>query len=63
MRLITSHELSERTDKELEALFNMVSQALALTEAQSPERRNALATLENIKRERAACQSRLGPCP
>ena len=62
MRLITSQELSERTDEELQVLFNSVSKALALTEAQSPERRNALATLENIERARAA-HSRRGLRP
>ena len=62
MRLITSQELSERTDEELQVLFNKVSKALTLTEAQSPERRNALATLENIERERSARPPR-GPRP
>ena len=49
MRLITPQELSERTDEELQALFNAVSKALAITKAKTPERRNALATLENIE--------------
>ncbi len=62
MRLITSQELSERTDEELQVLFNTVSKALAFTEGQSPERRNALATLENIERARAG-RPRRGPCP
>lgn len=62
MRLITSQELSERTDEELQALFNVVSKALAITEAKTPERRNALATLENIERTRAG-RPRRGPCP
>ena len=62
MRLITSQELSERTDKELQVLFNTVSKALALTEVGTPERRNALATLENIERARAGCP-RHGPRP
>ncbi len=62
MRLITSQELSERTDEELQVLFNTVSKALTLAEAQSPERRNALATLENIERARAGRPPR-GPCP
>ena len=54
MRLITSQELSERTDEELQVLFNTVSKALARTEAHTPERHNALATLENIERARAS---------
>ena len=58
MRLITPQELSERTDEELQALFNAVSKALANTKVATPERRNALATLENIERTRAARPSR-----
>ncbi len=58
MRLITPQELSERTDEELKALFNTVSQALVLTEAKTPERRNALARLENIERTRAGSPPR-----
>ena len=54
MRLITSQELSQRTDQELQALFNSVSKALVLTNADTPARRNALATLENIERMRAS---------
>ena len=61
MRLITSQELRERTDEELQALFNAVSKSLAITKAKSPERRNALATLENIERARAGRPPR-GPC-
>ena len=62
MRLITSQELSERADEELQVLFNKVSKALALTEAETPERRNALATLENIACARANLPRR-GPQP
>jgi hypothetical protein len=62
MRLITSQELSEHPGEELQVLFNTVSKALALTEAQSPERRNALAALENIERARTGCLRR-GPRP
>ena len=36
MRLITSQELSERTEEELQALFNTVSKALALEPSQGP---------------------------
>ena len=61
MRLITSQELSERTDEELQVLFNTVSKALAITKAGTPERHNALATLENIERARAGRRPR-GPC-
>lgn len=53
MRLITPDELSIRTDLELQSLFNSVSRELTQTKANSAERRNALATLENIERVRA----------
>lgn len=50
MRLITSYELSRKSKKELAALFADVSQAMIMTEKGTPERRNAMATLENISR-------------
>ncbi len=53
MRLITNSELSRRTEGELAELFCRVSKALAQTRRGSPERRDALASLENINRERA----------
>ena len=54
MRLISNVELHQRSENELSALFSMVSKALVRTERGTPERRNALASLENIARERAA---------
>ena len=54
MRLITRFELANRSDKELSALFRRVSEVLPHTANESPERRNALATLENIRREQAS---------
>lgn len=54
MRLITHFELALRSDHELAALFALVSRELPCTRPGSPERRNALASLENIRRERAA---------
>lgn len=54
MRLITHFELATRSDHELAALFAFVARELPRTKAGSPERRNALASLENIRRERAA---------
>ncbi len=51
MRLITSVELSNKTETELRGLFGMVSKALVQTERDTPERRNALASLENISRK------------
>lgn len=52
MRLICVHELHGRNLNELSQLFRQVSQGLPRTERGSPERRNALASLENISRER-----------
>ena len=53
MRLISNHELQKRSDSELSALFRTVSQGLIRTRRETPERRNALASLENIGRARA----------
>jgi hypothetical protein len=54
MRLISNIELYRLTEKELSGLFHKVSQALVTTRPESPERRNALASLENIARQRAS---------
>jgi hypothetical protein len=54
MRLITQFELARCSNNELAALSRQASTALALSERSSPERRNAIATLENIRREQAA---------
>lgn len=48
--LLTIAELQHRTESELRALFRQASQALARTATGTPERRNGLATLENISR-------------
>lgn len=53
MKLICNHELQKRTANELSALFCTVSKGLVRTKRGSPERRNALASLENISRARA----------
>jgi len=53
MKLFTTYELEKRSDSELSALFRAVSQGLVRTAKGSPERRNALASLENISRARA----------
>lgn len=53
MKLISSHELQKRSESELSALFCMVSKGLVRTKKGSPERRNALASLENISRARS----------
>jgi len=57
MKLISSHELQERSESELSALFCTVSKSLVRTKRGTPERRNALASLENISRARAARMS------
>lgn len=48
MKMMTTRELEQLKRGELKALFRTVSQNLMLTQAGSPARRNALATLENI---------------
>jgi hypothetical protein len=53
MRLITSFELARLHDSALSAIFRRVSEGLAQTATGSPARRNALASLENIRREQA----------
>ncbi len=52
MKLISAFELHRRSENELSALFGHVSKGLVLTQRGTPERRNALATLENIARAR-----------
>ncbi len=54
MRLITRFELAARSDNELTAIFANVSRQLPRTGVGTPERRNALASLENIRQEQAA---------
>ena len=49
-RIITASELQNKTDIELSALFRKVSQQVTKSEPGTPERRNALASLENIQR-------------
>jgi hypothetical protein len=52
MKLISNFELQGRGDKELSAMFCRVSKNLVTTRRDTPERRNALASLENISRAR-----------
>ena len=49
-KIITTLELQKHSDSELSILFREVSQDLAQSEPDSPERRNALASMENINR-------------
>jgi hypothetical protein len=53
MRLMVNYELLKRNEKELSALFGQISKGLAMTGSGTPERRNALASLENISQVRA----------
>jgi hypothetical protein len=61
MRLISAYELHRRSANELSDLFRQVSLGLVATKRGSPERRNALATLENIARARQAKMAGPGP--
>ena len=61
MKLISNHELLERSERELSALFRAVSEELVRTRRGSHERRNALGSLENISLARAARMSTCQP--
>jgi hypothetical protein len=61
MKLISNHELYKRSESELSALFCTVSKGLVRTKRESPERRNSLASLENISRARVARMQRCQP--
>jgi hypothetical protein len=52
--IITPTELSHRSNSELSALFRQVSQELTSTAPGSAERRDALTSLENIRRTQAS---------
>jgi len=52
MQLITTYELKGRTEIQLNAIFAAATCAMVRSNPQTPERRNALATLENITRAR-----------
>jgi len=54
MKLITRFELAAKSEIELYALLREVFNELSKSEADSHERRNALASLENIQREIAS---------
>lgn len=58
MKLITRSELASLNLDELTALYRETFNALVRSERSSHERRNALASLENIEREMRA---RLAP--
>jgi hypothetical protein len=50
MKLISNYELNKYSEGELSALFRTVGTGLVRTQRGSAERRNALASLENITR-------------
>lgn len=52
MKLISTYELDQRSESELVTMFKSVSQDLVRTRRESAERRNALASLENITQAR-----------
>lgn len=51
MKLITRFELATKSETELYALLREVFNELARSESGSHERRNALASIENIQNE------------
>ena len=59
MRLITRFELATRTTSELHLLHRDIFNRLARTGENTAERRNALASLENIQQELAHRHYRL----
>jgi hypothetical protein len=59
MRLITRFELATKNENELHALLRNVFNELTRSEADTHQRRNALASIENIQREIAS----RAPCP
>lgn len=48
MKLITTFELANQNEAQLSALFKKMNKALIQTGQGTPERRKALASLENI---------------
>lgn len=58
MKLITRFELASKSTRELHVLYREVFNALVRSERETAERRNCLASLENIQNElasRAVC--------
>lgn len=51
MKLITRYDLASKSVFELRGIYRMVFNALVQSTPDSGERRNALASLENISRE------------
>lgn len=53
MRVVTPHELANRTDLEIAVLFHMASQALGRTMPGTPARQAVIASLQAISHARA----------
>lgn len=51
MRLITHFELATKNTEELHGILRECYIVLAMSDKDSPERRNVLASIENIQRE------------
>lgn len=51
MKIITSFEIAARSENDLKALFGNLSKKLVTTKAGTAERRNTLASMENVQRE------------
>jgi len=51
MKLVTRFELASKSTQELHALYSVIFNELAGYLVDYPEQRNALASLENIRRE------------
>lgn len=62
-RLIMAQELKALSDSQLGTLLHKVTQALAYARPGSREHRNAIGSLENIRRELAQRVSRRPPAP
>ena len=63
MKLYTRFELAARTTRELHVLIRILFNELAKSAPESAERRNALASLENVQAELACRFSRGLPGP
>ena len=51
MNLITRFDLASKSDDELRGLYRKIFNALVQSDPESAERRNALASIENLTRE------------
>ena len=56
-KIMTMAELSKFTESELQGLFREASEQLVISKENSCKRRNALASMENINRQRVQSAS------